>query len=226
MRRSREAAPFPGSRVQRGRRRGKPAARAAYRSRLRASQGQRALLAVSAATNNSGSPGQLLPGRRPYWLQRTSAPSDWPMSWRARLHPLAALRCSPWQSPLCGRDCRVGVTMRGPLQGPGEKEDQEEGAAAASGRPAGGPGAKKGSDTDSDSDQETEGAYWQGVGGRLGPRRQGTPRLAGAHPSVELGAAPALCLPHHAPGGISSILRTGFQNEVKRQPPPPPPRTV
>lgn len=64
--------------------------------------------------------------------------------------------------------------MRGPLQGPGEKEDQEEGAAVASGRPAGGPEAKKGSDTDSDSDQETEGAYWQGVG-RLGPRRQGTP---------------------------------------------------
>ena len=65
--------------------------------------------------------------------------------------------------------------MEGPLQEPGEKEGQEEGAAAASGRPAGVPEAKKCSDADSDSDQETEGAYWQGVGGRLGPCRQGTP---------------------------------------------------
>ena len=58
--------------------------------------------------------------------------------------------------------------MRGPLQEPGEKEGQEEGAAAASGCPAGVREAKKGLDADSDSDQETEGAYWQGVGGRLG----------------------------------------------------------
>lgn len=67
----------------------------ADQSWLRAGQGQRALLAASAATNNLGSPGQPLPGRRPYWLQRTSAPSDWPMRWRARPHPRAALGGSP-----------------------------------------------------------------------------------------------------------------------------------
>ena len=61
------------------------------------------------------------------------------------------------------------------------------------------------------------GRGWGAGWGRVGRG----PRPAGAHPSVGLGAALALCFPHHAPGGISPILRTGFQNEVKRQPPPP-----
>lgn len=121
-------------------------------------------------------------------------------------------------SPLCGRDCRVGVTMRGPLQEPGEKEGQEEGAAAASGCPAGVREAKKGLDADSDSDQETEGAYWQGVGGRLGPRRQGTPSGRSAPLRGAGGGSRPVPSP---PCSWRPILRTGFQNEVKRQPPTP-----
>lgn len=111
-----------------------------------------------------------------YWLQRApvrhashpigrctggSAHIPWPRS-----------RCSPRSPGLGVRECRVEVTMRGPCEGPGEKEELEEGAAAAAGRPAGVPEAQKGSDADSNSDQEKEGAY--GSGGRLGPSRQGT----------------------------------------------------
>lgn len=108
--------------------------------------------------------------------------------------------------------------MRGPLQEPGEKEGQEEGAAAVCGCPAGVPEAKKGSDADSDSDQETEGAYWQGVGAGWGRVGRG-PRPAGAHPSVGLGAALALCLPHHAPGVPS--LEQASRMRLRGNPPHP-----
>uniref|UniRef100_A0A8C6ARB6 Leucine rich repeat containing 74B n=1 Tax=Monodon monoceros TaxID=40151 RepID=A0A8C6ARB6_MONMO len=56
--------------------------------------------------------------------------------------------------------------MRGPCEGPGEKEELEEGAAAAAGRPAGVPEAHKASDADSNSDQEKEGTHKLGELGK------------------------------------------------------------
>lgn len=122
------------------------------------------------ATNNSGLPGRLPPGRRFHWLPWclfATRRIDWSVRGgsatfisRAR----AAVRHTP---ALSGCRCRVGVTMRDPCEGPGEKEELEEGA-AATGHPAEVLEAKC-SDVDSDSDLETEGAYGWGSGwGRSG----------------------------------------------------------
>ncbi|XP_061025228.1 leucine-rich repeat-containing protein 74B [Eubalaena glacialis] len=103
--------------------------------------------------------------------------------------------------------------MRGPCEGPGEKEELEEGAAAAAGRPAGVPEAQKGSDADSNSDQEKEGTHKLGELGKdtLYLRSCWAHSVVPASCFLRQGSTPELNLQHHGLGpqgarALASVL--------------------
>ncbi|KAM9056117.1 LOW QUALITY PROTEIN: leucine-rich repeat-containing protein 74B [Megaptera novaeangliae] len=103
--------------------------------------------------------------------------------------------------------------MRGPCEGPGEKEELEEGAAAAAGRPAGVPEAQKGSDADSNSDQEKESTHKLGELGKdtLYLRSCWAHSVVPASCFLRQGSTPELNLQHHGLGpqgarALASVL--------------------
>ncbi|XP_013838651.2 leucine-rich repeat-containing protein 74B [Sus scrofa] len=174
------------------------------------------------ATNNSGLPGRLPPGRRFHWLPWclfATRRIDWSVRGgsatfisRAR----AAVRHTP---ALSGCRCRVGVTMRDPCEGPGEKEELEEGA-AATGHPAEVLEAKC-SDVDSDSDLETEGTHKLGelVKDTLYLRSCQAHNVVPASCFLRQGSAPELNLRHRGlgPQGARALASSLMSNPyIKR----------
>lgn len=190
----------------------------ADQSWLRAGQGQRPLLAAaSAATNNLESPRQPLPARRPYWLQRTSAPSDWPM--RRRAHPIPGPRSAAVPR----------IPALWPRLQSGRNHEGSPPGAWGEGRPGGrgsgglwvscwGPGGQEGFGRGFGLRPGDRRCLLAGGGGRLGPRRQGTPSGRSAPLRGAGGGSRPVPSP---PCSWRPILGTGFQNEVKRQPPTP-----
>lgn len=156
-------------------------------------------------------------GGRPYWLQRTSAPSDWPMHWRARC-PGRARRQSLappalWPRLQSGRN-HGGV----PSRGLGRRKARRKGQRRPLGVLLGSRRPRSVRTRIRTPTRRPEGAYWQG-GGQAGAVWGGDPGRQERTPPWGGGRLWPCAFPHHAPGGISPILRTGFQNEAKRQTP-------